>query len=170
MLENRDTYRADFCTIVGPAFAEETELLSELQLHKVTALTVPDLQTLLHIGANAYELQQRILVPGYASDVLGDLLWERNHGEAKRVATVAALIQSEAWKAQVTAAKQGGRANAPDATVDAAMLLVDEALQNAGSTQACTRDEVEEAFAYPASPNVAAAVKAQTGALVVVSV
>lgn len=165
----RDAYHADLCTIVGPAFAEETELLSELQLHKVTALTVPDLQTLLHISANAYELQQRILVPGYASDVIGDLLWERNHGEAKRVATVAALIAEEAWKAQVTAATQGGRSNAPDVTIDAAMLLVDEALQTAGSTQACRREEVEEAFAYLTSPNVARAVKSHDDALVIVS-
>ena len=165
----RDAYHADLCTIVGPAFAEETELLSELIMHKVTALTVPDLQTLLHVGANAYELQRRILVPGYASDVIADLLWERNHGEGKRVGTVAELIAREAWKAQVTAAKQGGRSNAPDVTTDAAMLLVDEALQTAGSTQACTREEVEEAFAYLSSPNVAKAIVSKTGGLILLA-
>ncbi len=39
------------------------------------------------------------------------------------------------------------------------MLLVDEALKQAGSSEGCARDEVEEAFSWLASPNVGAAVR-----------
>lgn len=153
----REAFSGDRCVLVGPDFSGELELLGELQTHRVTALAVGELQTLLHIGANALEVQ-RILEPGFASDLIGDLLWERRHGAAKHVATVAALIAREGWTAQETAAAQGGAANAPRLTVDAAMLLVDAALKAAGSTQACTRDEVVAAFAWLTNPNVHTAV------------
>jgi hypothetical protein len=39
------------------------------------------------------------------------------------------------------------------------MLLVDAALREAGSLQACTREEVEAAFAWLASPNVGRALR-----------
>lgn len=149
----RDEFAADRCALVGPMFSDEVELLAELQTHGVTALTVPDLQTLLHVGADALDVE-RVLAPGYASDVIADVLWERRHGAAKRVATIAHLIQSEGWNAQLTAAHQGGRANAPALTVDAAMVLVDAALQRFGSARACTREDVEAAFAWLCSPNV----------------
>jgi len=44
--------------------------------------------------------------------------------------------------------EQSDRGEAPHLTIDAAMLLVDAALKAAGSTQACTREEVEAAFTY----------------------
>lgn len=155
---------AQYAVLVGPAFSDETELLSELQVHKVTALTVADLQTLLRMDATALELRE-VLVPGYASDVLSDFLWSRRHGTAKRVATVAAILRSEGWKAQRIAAEQGGPANAPLLTVDSAMLLVDEALRAQDSVVPCTRDEVEAAFAWLSNPVVGAAAL-DTGALV----
>jgi pyruvate/2-oxoglutarate/acetoin dehydrogenase E1 component len=49
------------------------------------------------------------------------------------------------------------------------MLLVDEALQTAGSSQACTKDEVEEAFAWLASPIVGVAVLDADALVVTVS-
>ena len=154
----RDAFSADLCALVGPDFSDEIQLLQELQTHRVTALTVPDLQTLLHIGANPLEVK-RVLVPGYAGDVMSDLLWERGHGLAKRVATIAYVMVREGWNAQRLAAEQGGATNAPRLTVDAAMLLVDAALKSVGSSQGCARAEVEEAFAYLASPNLGRAVK-----------
>ncbi|HEY6326044.1 MAG TPA: hypothetical protein VIW73_05945 [Candidatus Cybelea sp.] len=153
--------------LVGPDFSDETELLQELQTHRVTALTVPDIQTLLHVGANALEVKQ-VLEPGYAGDVLSDLLWERRHGRAKRVATIAYLIAREGWRAQQTAASQSGPSNAPHLTADAAMLLVDAVLQAAGSAQACVREEVQQAFEWLATPNVGAAVQ-NDGALVILA-
>ncbi len=143
----RDDFHADRCALVGPMFSDETELLQELQTHDVTAITVPDLQTLLLLGADALEVE-RALAPGYASDVIGDVLWQRFHGGGKRVATVAYLIAREGWKAQIVAAQQGGAANAPSLTVDAAMFIVDAALRDAWSTQACTQQEVIGAFAW----------------------
>jgi hypothetical protein len=163
----REAYRAQYSALVGPAFSDETELLQELQTHRVTAIAVPELQTLLHLNATPLEIE-RILKPGYASDTVADLLWERRHGKAKRVATVAALIVKEGWNAQRIAAEQGGPQNAPRLTPDAAMLLVDAALRNAGSSQACTQEEVEEAFSWLVSPAVGIAVLDE-GALVVIA-
>ncbi len=161
----RDAFVAQMSVMIGPDFSGELELLGELQTHRVCAMSVPVLQTLLHIGATAVEVKA-LMAPGYASDLIGDLLWERQHGAGKRVSTVAALIVREGWRAQVVAAEQGGPANAPRLTVDAAMVLVDAALRAAGSVQACTRDEVEAAFAWLVSANVAFAVRDGDGIVI----
>ena len=161
----REPYNADYCVMVGPHFFDDMEFLRELQTHKVTALALPELETLLHMAADPLEVKM-LLQPGHASDVIADFVWDRAHGAAKRIATLAFLIQREGWSIQRTAAEQGGRTHAPRLTVDAAMLLVDEALRVAGSKQACAREEVEEAFMYLASPNVGAA-KFENAALVI---
>ena len=161
----RADFNADRCALIGPMFSDETELLGELQTHRVTAITVPDLQTLLHVGADALDLQ-RVLEPGYASDVLADVLWERAHGAAKRVATVAHLIAREGWEIQLTAAEEGGPANAPSLTVDGAMIVVEAALRRLGSARSCTREEVESAFAWLSTPNVGMAER-DDGALII---
>ncbi|HEY9085593.1 MAG TPA: hypothetical protein VIN40_06625 [Candidatus Tyrphobacter sp.] len=163
----REAYSADYCIMVGPHFLDSLEFLAELHNHNVTAMALPELQTLLHIGANPLEVKA-LLKPGYASDLVADLIWNRAHGAAKRVATIAFLLEREGWKLQLTAAQQGGRAHAARLTVDTAMPLIDEALRAAGSAQACTREEVEEAFAYLASPNVGVA-KLEDDALVILS-
>lgn len=80
------------------------------------------------------------------------------HGERKRLAGVAAYVRSAGWHGQVTAAHEGEPADAPHLTEDAATLLVDATLRDAGSTQACTRDEVRLGFAYLTSPLVEDAV------------
>jgi hypothetical protein len=117
-------------------------------------------------------------------EAIGDLVWERRHGRVKRIATVAALVQREGWLAQCAASDQelhGGstktdtapatgngqpspngngrlnRGDAPRLTVDAAMLLVDQALRAAGSTQACTREEVEAALTHLTDPLIGSA-------------
>ena len=149
----RDAFKADYSVMLGPDFSGELELLGELQTHRVSAMSVGVLQTLLHIGANALEVKG-VIAPGYTSDLIGDLVWERRHGAAKRVSMVAEIIAREGWRAQVTAAEQGGPANAPRLTVDAAMLLVDAALRASGSVQACTRAEIDAGFSWLASPNV----------------
>jgi DNA primase len=154
----RDAFKADRSVMLGPDFSGELELLGELQTHRVCAMSVGVLQTLLHIGASALEVKS-VIEPGYASDLIVDLVWERRHGAAKRVSTVAELIAREGWQTQLTAAEQGGPANAPRLTVDAAMVLVDAALRASGSAQACTRAEVEAAFSWLASSNVSRAVR-----------
>jgi DNA primase len=150
----RDAYNAQYCVLVGPEFGEETEPLHALQEHDVTAIAVPELQALLHAGVGALEVQS-VLKAGYASDAVADVLWERMHGNAQRLATVAFLLQRDAWRAQRLAVLQNeGPLHSPLITVDAAMLMVDEALQEYGATNGCTRDEVQRSFEYLASPNV----------------
>jgi len=62
------------------------------------------------------------------------------------------------WAAQVAAAASATPADAPRLTIDAAMLLVDQALANDDSKAACTREEVEAAFGYLTNPRVEQAV------------
>ncbi len=161
----REAYNADYCIMVGPHFLDDLEFLQELQAHNVTAMALPELQTLLHIAATPLEVRA-LLKAGYASDLIADLLWERNHGAAKRVATIAFLLQREGWRVQKIAVQQGGRDHAVRLTLDAARLMLDEALANAGSSQACATQEVQEAFAYLTSANVGLA-KMEGDALVI---
>jgi hypothetical protein len=88
-----------------PRVSEELKLTSELHTHGVSAWTIADLQTALTIAANAHELRA-CFEPGYAADALTDLLWERKHGERKRILTVANLIRTTGWQLQVIAARQ----------------------------------------------------------------
>jgi DNA primase len=148
----RDAFHAQSSVLVGPEFEGLLQFMQELQTHAVTALEAADLCALLQGGATALDLQT-VLQPGFAGDFIADWHWQRRHGEAKRIATVAALTAREGWSAQLTAAQQGGPANAPRLTVDAAMLLVDAALKTAGSAEACTRDQVRLAFEALTNPS-----------------
>ncbi len=194
----RDAFHAQSCAIVGPAFSEELKLTSELHTHGVSAWTLADLQTALTIAANAYELRA-LFEPGYAADALADLLWERKHGQRKRILTVANLIRSTGWHLQTLMVQQHGHesvmvslsnhpeqrgeaapaegrtistngaatngaastngtssvSNAALLTLDAAMVLVDEALAATGSQRACTREEAQLAFEYLTHPIIA---------------
>ena len=152
----KDAFHAQYCTLIGPAFPDEVELTQELKTHGVSAWTLDDLTTALLAGANAYELRP-CFEPGYAADGLMDLLWNRDHGMGKRVRVVAALIQRVGWDLQLTAARTGAPTDAPLLTIDTAMALVDQTLARLGSTQGCTRDEVELALEYLAYPAIAAA-------------
>jgi hypothetical protein len=196
-------YNADFSTLVAPDYGDNQETMSELQEHKVTAFTVDDIATLLHIRANPLEIRG-VLEPGFANKV-ADLVWERRHGRVKRLATIAYLIQKAGWASQVasaaefdnattsdpqlstdSAAPDGARGteqrhvapvtlsgasaasevegppglgrNAPHITVDAAMLLVDQALRDLGKTQTCSREDIEAAFVHLTDPLVGSAV------------
>lgn len=91
-------------------------------------------------------------------NVIETLLWERLHGEGKRVRLICDYLREAGWAAQVAAAEQGPPENAPRLTADAAMLLVDQRLASEGSAASCTRGEVEAAFAYLTNPRVGIAV------------
>lgn len=153
----RDAYHAQYCALIGPGFAENTELGSELQTHGVSAWSVDDLQRLLAIVSNPHEMLA-LFAPGFVGDVIDTLQWERLHGEGKRVRLICDYLLEAGWAAQVAAAKQGPPQNAPRLTVDAAMLLVDQRLASEGSAASCARDEVEAAFAYLTNPRVGTAV------------
>jgi hypothetical protein len=162
----KDAFRAQYCTLIGPAFPDEVELTQELKTHGVSAWTLDDLTTALLAGANAFELRQ-CFEPGYAADGLMDLLWNRDHGVGKRVRVVAALIQQTGWDLQTTAARTGTPADSPLLTIDTAMALVDQALARLGSAQGCTREEVALAIEYLASPPVASAQQADSAIAII---
>jgi len=218
----RDAFHAQYCAIVGPAFSDELKLTSELHTHGVSAWTLADLQTALTIAANAHELRA-CFEPGYAADALADLLWERKHGQRKRILTVANLIRSTGWHLQTLMAQQkagdaarndvvadsvmvdsgvmvslsnhpeqrgaaahvegrtistngaatngASKSDAALLTLDAAMVLVDEALATTGSQRACTRDEAQLAFEYLTNPIIGHAVwsDASHSAIVILS-
>ncbi|HEV7180429.1 MAG TPA: hypothetical protein VGN11_11180, partial [Candidatus Baltobacteraceae bacterium] len=147
----RDPYNAQYCTLIGPAFPDETELTQELRIHGVSAWTATDLQTALAVAADPYELRP-LFNPGYAADGLADLLWDRAHGTRKRIRVVADLIARVGWELQVTSAREASSENAAHLTIDAAMALVDEALAQQGSRQACTREEIQLAFEHLTNP------------------
>ncbi|HET6895470.1 MAG TPA: hypothetical protein VFH72_08855 [Candidatus Baltobacteraceae bacterium] len=166
----REPFNAQYCALIGPGFAEDTELGSELVTHGVSAWTVDDMQRLLRVQSNPYEMLA-LLKPGFVADVIDTLLWNRVHGETKRLQLVCRYLQDGGWAAQVAAAKQGTPQNAPLLTIDAAMMLVDQRLADEGSDASCTREEVQLAFEYLTSPLVGAAVwsDASRDALVMVS-
>ena len=147
----RDAYTAQYCTLVGPAFANDTQLISELQTHNVSAWTVDDLATILTVNANPYEITA-LLAPGFAADSIVDLVWNRVHGLAKRMRIITHLIHTEGWHFQTSAINDDPSVPAPQITIDVALALVDEALSNAGATHGCTRDEIIQAFAYLTNP------------------
>ncbi len=152
-----DQYGARYRTLVGPGFSEEVELHDELLAHAVSAWTIDDLVTALTERLNPLELEP-CFAPGFAGDAMLDVLWDRDHGERKRVAYAARVIADEGWNAQAAAATQADPPNAAHLTLDAAMLLVQQHLTRAGATRACTREEIVAAFTHLRDPVLARAV------------
>jgi len=153
----REPYRAQYATLVGPAFGEHIALGGELATHGVAAFTVDDIARMLQAACDPAEMRP-LFEPGFAVDRLDDLLWEREHGEGKRVALVVEILAAAGWREQVIAARTGDPADAPALTEDAAMMLVDQVVVGEeGSQRPCTRVEVRAAFAYLTSPMVARA-------------
>jgi hypothetical protein len=123
----------------------------------VAAFTVDDIARMLQAACDPAEMRP-LFEPGFAVDRLDDLLWEREHGEGKRVALVVEILAAAGWREQVIAARTGDPADAPALTEDAAMMLVDQVVVGEeGSQRPCTRVEVRAAFAYLTSPMVARA-------------
>jgi len=166
-IKYKDEYHADYCAVIGPKFEQLGTLDAELQTHKVALWTVADLVRILSMATNPYETIP-LFDPGRASNVLDDIEWERRHGRAKRVRTIANVLLEEGWKAQVLAAKEGPREEAPLLNEDAAMMLVDAWLEKQGAQTGCTRADVRAAFDYLTSPLVARAIDADAngGAIV----
>jgi hypothetical protein len=126
-------------------------------IHGVSLWTVADLIRVLSLGAGAYELRP-LFAPGPVTDRIADLEWSRAHGARKRLTVICDALVEEGWSAQADAADFHSPADAPLLTEDAAMLLVDEHLRQAGSRTACTRSDIRDAFAYLTSPRIAQAI------------
>ncbi|HEY3676468.1 MAG TPA: hypothetical protein VGK84_10805, partial [Candidatus Tumulicola sp.] len=147
----REGYKAQFSVLIGHEFSAELELLDELRNHRVTAVSVSDLLTLLRIDATAREFRT-LLVPGYCSDELEGVTWERRHGAAKRVSTIANLIVREGWKQQKSLARLDSPKDIPQFTIEHMFEIVDAAIVQAGSAQGCIRADVVRAFELITGP------------------
>jgi DNA primase len=164
----KDAFKAQYCTLIGPAFPDEIELTQELKTHGVSAWTLDDLTTALLGGANTYELRA-CFEPGYAADGLIDVMWDRDHGVQKRIRTVAELTRQVGTQLQTAAARSGPSTDSPLLTVDTAMALVDQALMRFGSTHSCTRADVIHAFQYLTNPITSAGTEQPTASIVVIA-
>lgn len=149
----REQYHAQYAAIVGPAFGDTRAIIEECRNHGVCAWSVGDLEMLLRDGGDPWEMRV-LFAPGVVADHLTDLLWQRAHGEAKRVRVVCDAIRAAGWEAQKTAVTFDEPDQAPLITEDAALLLVDEHLKEAGAHLPATRAEVRDAFAYLTNPYV----------------
>lgn len=163
----RDQFGAQHCALVARAFSSEISLPKELDTHGVSAWTVDDLVMLLHEGANPFELEAAF-APGFAKDAVDTLLWERRHGQPKRVRFIADAILRTGWTTQ--RAYEGAAADAPSITEDVAMVLVNQDLAAEGSSATCSREDVRAAFDYLAGPLVRCIVRnTSDGSIVVVN-
>ncbi|HEX3671661.1 MAG TPA: hypothetical protein VHT92_08165 [Candidatus Cybelea sp.] len=163
----KEAFGAQYCALIGRAFSGEIEVVKELRNHGVSAWTVEDLQTVLRVPANPLEIRA-LLAPGFASEALDDLVWEREHGRAKRVRLIADAIVRTGWTTQ--AGYRGDANEAPKITEDVAMVLVNADLAAQGSSATCGRDDVRSAIEYLANPLVGLVERdAADGSIVVLS-
>jgi hypothetical protein len=150
----REPFHAGIALLVAPALAEyDTELNAELATHGISAWAIDDIAQLLDAAVDPHELRA-VLVPGLAADHLGDVLWERRHGAAKRVAVSTELLWSIGWEQQRALA---GAKDVPHLTEDAAMLLVDQALHATHPAASVDRPTIRAAIAALTSPPFGAA-------------
>lgn len=162
----KEGYGAQYCALVGRAFSGEIELVKELHNHGVSAWTVDDLAAVLRNGVDPFEMRPAF-EPGFAADAIDDVLWERQHGRAKRVRLVAEAIVRTGTTTQ--AGYRGAPAEAPRITEDVAMVLVDQDLAAQGSSATCSREDVRDALDFLANPLVGAVVRdGSEGGVVVV--
>jgi len=150
----REPFHAEVAVLVAPALAEyDTEFNSELKQHKVSAWSIDDIEQLLQAAIDPHELRQA-LVPGIAADYLGNILWARRHGAAKRVAVTMEVLWRIGWEQQRALA---GASDVPHITEDAAMLLIDQALHATHPSASVDRKTLRTAIAELTSPRLGAA-------------
>ena len=153
-------YGAQVCALVSTGYSQSPELARALQTDGVSAWTVADLQQIVRVRTGLLEVRP-LFEPGLAFDRVGDLLWNRIHGDAERVELACDYVAKEGWAAQVASAKaaDGATSGAPPLTLDAATILVNRRLAEAGSSECCSRSDVSAAFDYLTSPVVGTAVR-----------
>ncbi|HET6894585.1 MAG TPA: hypothetical protein VFH72_04295 [Candidatus Baltobacteraceae bacterium] len=143
---------------MAPAFAGEVTFLSELSVHGVSAWTTDDLVRMLQSGVGAYDLRAIFATAGIARDALDNLLWDRQHGAAKRLRVIASIVLQQAAQQQQLAEHLAARTDAPLFTIDVAMSAVDSALAQNGASDGCTRQEMQAVFDWLTNPLVRRAV------------
>ncbi len=141
----REAYHAQYALLVGPSFAVDNVFESEMKNHAVSVWSVNDVVNALHLGVDPLECRD-LFAAGVVEDRLADLAWTRDHGAQKRLAVIASLLHETAWNAQKALVGRVDAADAPALTTDAALMLVDTALQEAHGTGGASRAEVETAM------------------------
>lgn len=141
----RTASNADFAVLIGPDFHAGESFSQEIQTHAIAVWTVEDLITALRIDVDTYECRA-LFAPGFVYDRLADLAWNRTHGEEKRATIVRDILRREGYAAQSAIVAHVAAADAPVLSLDAAMLLVETALRQAGVTTYATREEVQIAM------------------------
>ncbi len=114
----KDGYSGDYCALVAPVFAGEVTFVSELARHSVCAWTTDDLIRVLQSAVSPNDLRSAFAEPGIAGDTVDDLLWNRVHGQAKRLRVVASLVLDQMLTQQRMAGKFHNTADAALFTVD----------------------------------------------------
>lgn len=153
----KDSYNGTCCALVAPAFAGQVTFVSELMQHGVSAWSTADLIQMLETGVSAYDLRPLFAQPGIAANGIEDLLWDRAHGQTKRLRVVASLVL-DALGAEQRLAQQLPSGDMPHFTIDVAMAAVETQLADRGSSRGCTRDEVCSVFEWLTNPLVRMAV------------
>jgi hypothetical protein len=150
----RQPFRAVVALLIAPALPEyDTEFNSELKTHHVSAWSNDDIEHLHQASVDPHELRN-ILVPGIAADYIGNILWARRHGAAKRIAVTTEVLWRIGWEQQRSLV---GAIDVPHITEDAAMLLVDQALHATHPSASVDRETIRSAIAELTSPRLGAA-------------
>jgi len=151
----KDAYRGQYCFLLNAEpVSNQSATFAESKNHGVSLWTIDDLALALRENLSPEEVKPAFAPGIIAGDVLPDILWIRDHGEAKRVRIVANIIRRVGWITQCAAAQAGPPSDAPILTEDAAMLVVDQKLAARGCHVNCTREEVRLAFAWLTDPTV----------------
>lgn len=162
----RDAYKAQFAILVGPALSVDSVFESEMQTHAVSVWTVDDIVNALRLGVGPLDCRE-LFAAGIVEDRLADLAWDREHGEEKRLTVIASVLHTTAWNAQKALVGRVDAEDAPALTVDAALMLVDTALQEAKATGGATRAEVETAIADLVRAGIASQVPERDGVVMI---
>ncbi len=140
-----DVLGAQYAVLVGPDFEDTQHLRDELLTHKVSLWTIDDVVTALRNDVDAHECRD-LFAPGAVRDRLVALEWERGHGCEKRALVIQDILRREGYAEQCRLVRHIAPDDAPVPTLDAAMILVEEALGKLNVRTVATRDEVRTAM------------------------
>jgi len=137
-----------------------------MQAHAVSVWTVGDIVNALQLGVGPLDCRD-LFAAGIVEDRLADLAWDHEHGEEKRLAVIASVLHTTAWNAQKALVGRVDATDAPALTIDAALMLVDTALQQAKAPGGATRAEVETAIADLVRAGIASHVPGRDGVVMI---
>ncbi len=161
----RDASGAEFAVIVGPAFTDGSNLVSELRIHRVSVWTVEELIAAIANDVDTLECRD-LFAPGFVTDALGDLIWSRTHGTEKRLAILRDVLRREGYAEQRAIVGHLKPADMPVLTLDSAMILVEAAMRKTNSTAAPSRDELQQAMTDLVRAGEATAVTGREGIVI----